>query len=249
MRTERSILKLAGRGRLRSWSRWAFFLLLGSVAPAQAQMTLGNVGLFQVPTAELNETGTLMAGGNFLPKSLSPFGYATGNYFVNVTLFSFLELTYRMTLLRTDYMHDRPRLQQQDRGISVRVQLLRERNHWPALLVGSNDPQGTSFFGTVYGVATKNWTLGRGYRLGATVGYVWPLSANEEMAVQYKGVMAGVSVAPGWCPGLKLIAEYDSEGINAGCAATLWKHLTLFVFCHDGRGCSAGIRYEMTLRH
>lgn len=245
------VKKLKHGGIKRAWRRnlWALVLLWGGTAEGQAQMTLGNVGLFQVPTAELNETGTFMGGGNFLPKSLSPFGYATGNYFVNVTMFSFLELTYRMTLIRTDYMHDRPRLRQQDRSISARVRLLRERKYLPALLVGTNDPRGTSYFGTVYGVATKNWELGRGYRLGATVGYIYPLSKQKEQTVEYKGVLAGVSVTPGWCRNLKLIAEYDSEGINAGCAATLWKHLTMFVFCHDGRGCSAGIRYEMTLLH
>lgn len=224
-------------------------LLWGASLKGRAQMTLGNVGLFQVPTAELNETGTFMAGGNFLPKSVSPFGYPTGNYFVNITLFSFLELTYRMTLMRTDYMHDGPRLRQQDRSISVRLRLLRERRYLPALLVGTNDPRGTSFYGSVYGVATKNWALGRQYRIGATLGYIHPLSQQEGRWRHYQGLLAGLSLTPGWCPALKLIAEYDSERVNAGCAATLWKHLTMYVFCHGGRSCSAGIRFETTLLH
>ena len=66
-------------------------LVMGSLT-AHAQYSLGTVGGLNIPTAEMNETGTLMVGGNFLPDRMNPFGYNTGNYFANFTLFSFVEL-------------------------------------------------------------------------------------------------------------------------------------------------------------
>lgn len=236
------------------WIRAGFLkitlLLIGGIQlPVRAQMAMGNVGLFQVPTADMNETGTFMGGGNFLPRSLSPFGYPTGNYFVNITMFSFLELTYRQTLIRTDYMREEPKLRQQDRSISVRLRLLREGKVFPALLVGTNDPRGNSFFGSLYAVGTKNWTLGKGHRLGATLGYIHPFSMNRKSAQSYQGLLAGVAYTPKWCPNVKLIAEYDSKNVNWGATATFWKHLTLHVFGNGWKGCSAGVRYETTLFH
>ena len=94
----------------------------------KAQFNLGMTGGLMAPTAEMNETGTFMIGGNFMPEKGNPFGYNTGNYFVDFTLFSFLELAYRETLLKTTYMTSKPKFNQQDRSFSLKVRVLKEGN-------------------------------------------------------------------------------------------------------------------------
>lgn len=106
----------------------------------KAQYTMGTTGMMNIPTAEMQQTGTFMIGGNYLPEELNPFKYNSGNYFVNITFFSFLELNYRCILLKSDYMAKKPKFNQQDRSLSVRLRPLKEGKYWPAIVIGSNDP-------------------------------------------------------------------------------------------------------------
>ena len=78
----------------------------------KAQYTMGTTGMMNIPTAEMQQTGTFMIGGNYLPEELNPFKYNSGNYFVNITFFSFLELNYRCILLKSDYMAKKPKFRQ-----------------------------------------------------------------------------------------------------------------------------------------
>lgn len=94
----------------------------------KAQYTMGTTGMMNIPTAEMQQTGTFMIGGNYLPEELNPFKYNSGNYFVNITFFSFLELNYRCILLKSDYMAKKPKFNQQDRSLSVRLRPLKEVN-------------------------------------------------------------------------------------------------------------------------
>lgn len=52
----------------------------------KAQYTMGTTGMMNIPTAEMQQTGTFMIGGNYLPEELNPFKYNSGNYFVNINL-------------------------------------------------------------------------------------------------------------------------------------------------------------------
>ena len=131
----------------------------GFVTEAKAQFNLGMTGGLMAPTAEMNETGTFMIGGNFMPEKGNPFGYNTGNYFVDFTLFSFLELAYRETLLKTTYMTSKPKFNQQDRSFSLKVRVLKEGKYCPALAIGAHDP---------YRNLGKNYYRGSGSRGGAT---------------------------------------------------------------------------------
>lgn len=97
----------------------------------KAQYTMGTTGMMNIPTAEMQQTGTFMIGGNYLPEELNPFKYNSGNYFVNITFFSFLELNYRCILLKSDYMAKKPKFNQQDRSLSVRLRPLKEGKYWP----------------------------------------------------------------------------------------------------------------------
>ena len=58
-----------------------------------AQRSLGVSGLLNIPSADMQEDGTFMAGGNYLPQEMLPqeWGYNSGNYFVNLTFLPFME--------------------------------------------------------------------------------------------------------------------------------------------------------------
>ena len=56
--------------------------LLCCALKVQAQYSMGNTGLLNIPTADMQEAGTFMGGGNYLPDGMTPFNFNTGNYFV-----------------------------------------------------------------------------------------------------------------------------------------------------------------------
>ena len=65
-----------------------------------AQFTTGTTGLLNMPTAEMQRDKTFMFGGGFLEKHATParWTYNTLNYYINITLFPWLEVAYDCTL-------------------------------------------------------------------------------------------------------------------------------------------------------
>lgn len=102
--------------RIRKWC--LLLLLLGCCMGVQAQYSMGNTGLLNIPTADMQKAGTFMGGGNYLPNGMTPFNFNTGNYFVNITFLSFLELSYRCTLLKTTRYDGKKGYFQQDRSLA-----------------------------------------------------------------------------------------------------------------------------------
>lgn len=103
-----------------------FLILILMTSAIRAQYSLGATGQFMIPTAEMQETGTFMGGANFLPEEMTPsvFSFPTMNYFVDFTLFSFIEFTYRMTLLKMTTGTGKPDITiKTDRTLSVSVRL------------------------------------------------------------------------------------------------------------------------------
>lgn len=224
------------------------FCMLCLASGIKAQYSTGNTGLLNIPTADMQETGTFMGGGNYLPRGMTPFTFDTGNYFVNLTFLSFLELSYRCTLLKSTRYDGRKGYYQQDRSMSVRVRLWKEGRPLPSVVVGANDPfrdSGTNYFATAYGVLTKSLPIAGGDRLALTAGYYLPLNAHS---VQ-RGPFGGISYSPAFCRELTFMAEYDSDGINVGAAARIWRHLSLHLFTRKFNCLSGGIRYECRLIH
>ena len=62
-------------------------LIIGVHQHIQAQYMLGTTGMMNIPTADRQKPGTVMLGGNYLPKQMMParFDYNTGNYFVSIS--------------------------------------------------------------------------------------------------------------------------------------------------------------------
>ena len=117
--------------RIRKWC--LLLLLLGCCMGVQAQYSMGNTGLLNIPTADMQKAGTFMGGGNYLPNGMTPFNFNTGNYFVNITFLSFLELSYRCTLLKTTRYDGKKGYFQQDRSLSARIRPIEEGKYHPRI--------------------------------------------------------------------------------------------------------------------
>ena len=166
--------------KMRKWC--LLLLLLGCSMGVQAQYSMGNTGLLNIPTADMQETGTFMGGGNYLPNGMTPFNFNTGNYFVNITFLSFLELSYRCTLQKAKRYDGKEGYFHQDRSMTARVRPLKEGKFHPSLLLGVDDPfknTGINYFATVYGALTKGFSIAKGDRLALTAGYYFPLNDHS----------------------------------------------------------------------
>ncbi|WP_163211507.1 YjbH domain-containing protein [Bacteroides sp. 519] len=216
---------------------------------AKAQYSMGLTGQLNIPTAELNETGTFMGGFNFLPEKTTPdkFDYNTWNYFVNMTFFSFLEINYKCTLIKGDFMSNKYKFREQDRSFSAKLRLLQEGKYLPAIAVGVNDPlkQGMNYFASLYGVLTKNLLPKSEHKLALSLGYYHGLNSSTLQ----DGLFGGIRYTPAFLKQISAMAEYDSQGFNLGIAAKVWKHLSMHIFTHEFKCVSGGIRYEYTLIH
>ena len=220
--------------------------------PAQAQYSMGVTGLLNIPTADMQRDGTVMLGGNYLPKEMLPthWDYNSGNYFVNATFFPWLELAYRCTLMKVEETGK----WNQDRSVSIRLRPLKEGKWWPAIVIGSNDvlttnelntfkdPGGTRYFSSVFAVGTKHFLLG-GHDWGVTIGGHIPFRS----ASTRKGVFGGVEYRPAFFRDFSLMAEYDSDAVNVGASVRLFRHLSAHVFCYDFKNVCGGLRYEVEL--
>lgn len=241
-----NVLKLIMK-KYGSWIAGICLMLLSAVT-ARAQYSMGTAGMLNAPSAEMHETGTFVIGGNFLPKSINPFKYNTGNYFVGITLFDFMELTYRETLLKSTYMTEKPKFNQQDRSMSIRIRPLKEGKYHPAIVIGAHDPfndLGENHYQAVFGAATKHLDWG-GHELGLTVGYMGCTGNRNRLN---NGVFGGVTYRPAFCKETTLTVEYDTHRVNVGVAARLWRHVSLHAFTSGFDFISGGIRYECVLIH
>ena len=228
------------------------FILTFCLCRAAAQHSMGVTGLMNIPSADMQRDGTVMLGGNYLPKEMLPthWDYNSGNYFVNATFFPWLELAYRCTLMKVRETGK----WNQDRSVSIRLRPLKEGKWWPAIVIGSNDvlttnelntfkdPGGTRYFSSVFAVGTKHFLLG-GHDWGITIGGHIPFRS----ASTRKGVFGGVQYRPAFFRDFSLMAEYDSDAVNVGASVRLFGHLSAYVFCYDFQNVCGGLRYEIEL--
>ncbi len=226
-------------------------ILILTTSRIHAQYALGATGQMMIPTAEMQETGTFMGSANFLPEEVTPnkFNYPTMNYSVDMSLFSFVELTYRMTLLKMRTYNGRVGYHNQDRSNTIRIRPLKESRYFPAVVIGADDlftEKATQYWGDYYGVLTKTFGFCKGHQLAVTAG--WYFHQGNQPAFK-KGPFGGIRYTPTFCRELKLMAEYDTNGWNLGGAIRFWKRLSVHVFTREFTCVSAGLRYECTLIH
>ncbi|WP_195372658.1 MULTISPECIES: YjbH domain-containing protein [Parabacteroides] len=232
-----------------------FIFLFLTCLYVKGQSSLGVSGLLTVPSADMQADGTFMMGGNYLPKSMLADGFRnnSGNYFLNITFLPFIEVGYRCTLAK-DRGLDLKNTWQQDRAVSLRLRVLKEKKYVPSVVLGSNDAFTTNalnpfsnrkanrMFGSIYGVITKNIPVGN-HVLEITGGYYLPVydeSPNE-------GFFGGIRYTPVFFPLMCVMADYNGKKMSAGASLFLFRHLRMYVMTYGFTDVSAGIRYEFIL--
>lgn len=189
--------------------------------PVYAQFEVGTVGLLHLPTADMEADGTFRVGGGWLNKEATParWDYNTYNYYIDVTLFDFLEISYDLTLFSGKAIADRYQLPEsifkkwtnQDRNFSARLRLVREGQFWdwmPQVVIGGNDVAhtidsnkisdgagvwnkegGNGSFGRIYLAMTKHLDFQNWGRLGVHAA----LMSNDKKKsdYRYKGLGVG----------------------------------------------------------
>lgn len=239
---------------------------------ANAQTILGNTGLLNSPTADMQESGTFICGATYLPKSFldSFHNYETGMYYFNLTPLSWVEVTFRETLAKGRqhiYREDGTLNENgqmvyggktgyyfQDRSYTVRLRPLREKEGkwWPSVVIGSNDPwsdNGGSFYSCVYGVVTKHLGIKGIGNFGFTAGYAKPIHENDDYGEwkAYKGVFGGVGYTPAFWDKMMISAEYDTQGVNIGANVQLFNHWNIYACERDFKKVSFGMSYQFLL--
>lgn len=136
-------------------------LIAISSLQSQAQALYGTTGLLHAPTAEMQKDKTFMAGGNVL--HLVPLQYIssneikyTFNYYLNITIFPWLEVGYTCTINYANhgstYFPEQSwgKYTNQDRAFNARLRLWKEGwwKPWtPQIVLGLDDPTSHEAYG------------------------------------------------------------------------------------------------------
>ncbi|MDO5525394.1 MAG: YjbH domain-containing protein [Prevotella sp.] len=236
--------------------------------PIRAQLYTGTSGLINTPSADMNEEGTALIGSYFMNKHFTPEDdgrhgfiydgkkYNTADFYVSVTPFKWIELSYTFTLQKSLLEgYDRPKYNQKDRYFSIKLNPLREGRYYPAIAIGANDflgsptkrhahgGNGTGYFCNYYIAATKHIKL-YGHDISMNVAYRYcPHIYNKK----WNGLVGGITYRPSFAKKLRAIAEYTGNEINIGADCLLWKHLLLQAALQDGKYFSGGVCFQMNL--
>lgn len=238
------------------------------------QFIYGGTGLLHMPTADMQRDKTVMAGASYLDVAATPgeWDYNTWNYYLNLTIFPWLEVGYVCTLLKMAV----PELQlpnkfrNQDRHFAVRLRLWKEGwwKPWtPQVVLGTNDP-GTSSHSNGFGSAsaTGNGYWNR-YYLDMSKHFSWKQVAdigvhaaylyNRRELYHYNGPAVGAnlrfnlpesSFGNRLLNGLNLMVEYDSCTVNVGGSYSVWKdRINVVAELNQCKHLSAGMYFKLCL--
>lgn len=230
---------------------------------ATAQLSYGTTGLLHAPSAEMQRDKTFMIGGNFMNKELTPptWYYHTYNYFLNVTIFPWVEVAYTCTLFQAEALGLGPYgysgFTNQDRYFSLRLRLLKEGQFWkymPAVVVGTSDPftstndqlaptEGNGYYSRFFLAATKHLSIGT-EEVGIHLSYLY----NKRNDYKLNGVAAGISYNPSFHPRLRLIAEYDSKDVAVGATYLLFNCIHFQMEMQRMKYFSGGLTFQIHLK-
>lgn len=245
--------------------------------PSNAQFIDCMNGLLIMPSAEMDDTGTVKITNNFLNKhytsSSGNFGwnYHTFGYGMDITFWSRFELAYVCTIFNGDWNPDAETYRQkiiknQDRHFAAKFQLLKEREfdkEWmPSVAVGFSDyltgsgndyfddnvgATGNGYFNRAYVVTSKHFDTGWG-QIGAHIGYQY----TRRRDFSATGPIAAVDWGPIWIQNRwfnpRLIIEYDAKDLNVGLISYIWDDHFEAMFALEGcRWINFGLRYNLHL--
>lgn len=249
-------------------------LLLAGLMSAEAQQYTGMSGLIHVPSAEMDSAGVARIGAHFLNRHFTPGHrywhyegkkYDTGDFYLSLTPFSWMELGFTITLLKHKAADegwagsaangpDKSGYNRKDRYFSIKFRPLKEGRWYPAIALGANDFLSSSpfssnssdnngFWRNYYIAATKHLDINR-HRLGATIAYRYFTGYYNH---RWQGVTGGVTYRPSFAENFRAIVEWTGCDLNIGIDCLLWKHLLLQASLQRGRWPSAGAAYVIDL--
>lgn len=233
--------------------------ILSSAVTARAQVMLGNTGGLNIPTAEMDPSGTFRGGLNFLGEGLiTPvkhpfdhrweFNYDTYVYYLDFTMFDWMEVSIRETLLE-NFKNESYKLREQDRSVSIKIRPVKEGKYCPAIAIGTNDPTsitGKHPYASAWLVMTKHLhSSATAGTWSCTLGYM----TSWEDSYMYEGPVANLCYAPDWWKNSQFMVEYDTQGINYGLQGMIGKHFGFYVFGREDKAFSAGLRYQTTIKY
>ena len=257
------------------------FLIIGSLllllsSSMKAQFTYGTTGLLHMPTADMQQDKTFMAGGGYLDKHATPsyWYYHTYNYYINFTFFPWLEVGYTCTLLSAEFLgvdkYGYSGYTNQDRSFHGRLRLWKEGwwKEWtPQIVVGVNDfttgagtdygemaveGDGNGFFNRYFIAATKH--LSWHGEWGIHAAYVYNKRGKDKLngpaiGVDYQFALPEVSTLNKVVNGLNLMGEYDSKFVNIGAKYTIWKdHINVIAELRECKYPSVGVYFKVHLK-
>lgn len=229
---------------------FAVVLVLSASRAVNAQIGLGGFNaIMTAPTAHVMPDGYAALGFGFIP---SPYTLYEGPerdnvaYFASIGFLPFVEIGIRATLsLDTDH----PSIG--DRMLSVRAQLFKESNHFPAIAAGLHDIAGlldraegtNNYFTALYLVATKTRRLSEHFSLDATLGYGvdWIPAPSHE----FDDLFGGASL--GFRDMLFLKGEYDARRFNVGLGVKLRESLCASIVLMEGNKVAYGANIRTRL--
>lgn len=233
---------------------------------SNAQQYTGTTGLLHTPTAEMDSAGDVRLGGQYLPKEMIPgrgqIGYNTSTWYMSITPFSWIEIGYAILLEKGTHGDGTKDIHwcHKDRFFSVKIRPIEEGEWWPAIAIGCNDitsikkgntfkrksgstDGGVQLFQNYYASATKHFDVGAG-TLGATLSYRW---WKNDFNKKWNGVTAGVTFQPDFYDKLRVIGEYDGDGVNVGADCRVFKFLLLQAGLYDCKHFTGGACFIINL--
>lgn len=233
-------------------------MLTGGYIKAVAQEYTGITGMMHVPTAEMAPSGTARIGVFFLNKEYTPnrmiFGnskYNTFNHFLAITPFSWLELSYVCTLLKSYKNQDITQkigFYEKDRHCCIKLCPLKEGKYWPALAIGAQDPTNTTskdntYFKNFYVAASKHLNL-KGHELGMHLTYRY---YRSDFNARWQGVAGGFTYRPAFAPNSRAMLEYTGDDVNVAVDCYLWRLLFLQAGLQNGKHFTGGLMLRIQL--
>ena len=251
----------------------SFLLLLaGSV---KAQFTYGTTGLLHMPTGDMQQDKTFLAGGGYLNKHATParWTYDTWNYYINITFFPWMEVAYTCTIFDEWARGGKVYMKNQDRNFSGRLRLWKEGwwKEWtPQIVIGGNDvlhgsaeggdigavegsgTGGNTFFQRYYVAATKHlswygeWGIHAAYVYSKRIGHKFD---GVAVGMDYQFALLGEGFWQKAVNGLNLMAEYDSKFVNVGAKYSIWKdHINIIGELRECKYPSVGVFFKVHLK-